>query len=121
MKAKQRVLVVILVLGVLLGQGVRWSMGQDDKQLILPVEAAASAMEHASLDRHCDLVHVNTAGIAELQTLPGIGVVYAERIIMSRREQPFHEPEDLLRVSGIGPKRLEGLIDLVCFYLPGGE
>jgi len=30
---------------------------------------------------------------------------------------PFTGLEDLLRVKGIGPKRLEGLKDLICFYL----
>ena len=54
------------------------------------------------------LIDVNTAEWDELVQLPGIGPTYASRIIESRRnEGPFTCPEDLLRVHGIGPKRLE--------------
>ena len=86
-----------------------------------PFDSAVLAQELDVQNRHCDLVHVNTAGIAELQTLPGIGPVYAERITIARRDQPFTKPEDLLRVPGIGPKRLDALVDLICFYVPDGE
>ena len=37
--------------------------------------------------------------------------------MIERREKPFQEPRDLLRVSGIGEKRLAKLIDLICFYM----
>ncbi len=60
------------------------------------------------------LVNVNTAGKEELATLPGIGESLAERIIQEREENgPFAQVEDLLRVSGIGEKKLEELRDYV--------
>ena len=62
------------------------------------------------------LVHVNTAGMAELQSLPGIGPVLAERIMIARRDKPFSEIKDLLRVPGIGEKRLAQMAELVCLY-----
>src|SRR5690606_18493626 len=53
-------------------------------------------------------VAVNRATAAELQRLPGIGPVLADRIIAYRREHgPFTTVDDLLGVSGIGPKVLE--------------
>lgn len=53
-------------------------------------------------------VDINTAEWNELIQLPGIGPEYAARILESRRDAgPFTRPEDLLRVHGIGPKRLE--------------
>ena len=53
-------------------------------------------------------VRVNQAGPDELQRLPGIGPVLAERIVAYRqRNGPFTSVEDLLGVSGIGPKLLE--------------
>lgn len=56
------------------------------------------------------LVAVNRAGPEELQRLPGIGPVLAERIVAYRRRNgPFQAVEDLLGVSGIGPKVLEQL------------
>ncbi len=51
-------------------------------------------------------VDVNTASERLLTTLPGIGPVTARRLIEGR---PYHALEDLLRVPGIGPARLEAL------------
>lgn len=54
------------------------------------------------------LVDVNRADWPELAQLPGIGESLAKRIVASRREVgPFREPDDLLRVRGIGPKTLD--------------
>jgi DNA uptake protein ComE-like DNA-binding protein len=41
--------------------------------------------------------------------LPGVGEATAERIIAERTKQPFTTPDDLLRVQGIGKKKLEQL------------
>lgn len=49
-------------------------------------------------------VDVNTASLAQLDTLTGIGPVYAQRIIDGR---PYSSVDDLLRVSGIGPVTLQ--------------
>jgi competence protein ComEA len=51
-------------------------------------------------------VDVNTASERLLTTLPGVGPATAARIIAAR---PFHRIDDLLRVRGIGPRRLEAL------------
>ena len=55
-------------------------------------------------------VDLNTADWPELIQLPGIGPTLAERIVESRRtDGPFLDHDDLTRVSGIGPKKLEGV------------
>lgn len=50
------------------------------------------------------LININTASSAELQAIPGIGPVLAERIVTHRGRGPFRRPEDLMAVRGIGPK-----------------
>ena len=56
------------------------------------------------------VVELNEATFEELQSLPGIGPKLAELILANR---PYQKVEDLLRVSGIGPKKLERLRELV--------
>ena len=59
-------------------------------------------------------VNINTATAEELDVLPGIGPALAGRIIAYREEHgPFTAPEDLLAVSGIGEKVLDGLRDQI--------
>ena len=53
-------------------------------------------------------ININTAGVAELDKLSGVGPALAERIIQYRTEHgPFAKPEDLENVSGIGVKTFE--------------
>jgi competence protein ComEA len=61
------------------------------------------------------LVNVNSAGAAELETLPGIGPATAAAIIDEREQNgPFATVDDLIRVTGIGEKKLAAIRDLVC-------
>lgn len=59
-------------------------------------------------------VNINTASVAELETLPGIGEVIAQRIVDYRTQHgPFRSVRDLLKVEGIGQKKFESLQDHV--------
>jgi competence protein ComEA len=60
------------------------------------------------------LVNVNSAIATELEELPGIGEVIAQRIIDYRTENgPFATVDELLDVSGIGDAILESIRELV--------
>jgi competence ComEA-like helix-hairpin-helix protein len=50
------------------------------------------------------VVNINTAGIAELTMLPGIGPSKAQAIMDYRKDHPFQKPDDLKDVRGIGDK-----------------
>jgi len=59
-------------------------------------------------------VNLNTADVAELDTLPKVGPVLAQRIVDWRKEHgPFKSVEELDGVDGVGPKMLEALLPLV--------
>lgn len=61
-------------------------------------------------------VRVNYANATELQRLTRVGPVMAQRIIDDRqRNGIFTRPEDMLRVSGIGPAFLEANFHLLAF------
>lgn len=54
-------------------------------------------------------IDINTADWPEIALLPGIGETLARRIVHWRRHQgPFASYDDLLRVSGVGPRKLAG-------------
>ena len=53
-------------------------------------------------------INLNTATSEELQLVPGIGPVTAEKILQMRKSYgAFKSVDDLRAVRGIGPKRLE--------------
>ena len=57
-------------------------------------------------------ININTADVSDLELLPGIGPSLAQKIIEFRQENgPFETIDDLLDVSGIGPSKLEEIID----------
>jgi len=75
-----------------------------------PTGPTRTSKKPAVVDR---LIDLNTASVAELDTLPGIGPVLAARIVAEREKKPFTKVEDLRRVSGIGPKKFEAIRPLV--------
>ena len=66
-----------------------------------------------------NLVNLNTAGLEELDGLPGIGPARAQAILDWRGEHgPFRYVEELVYVEGIGEGILAGLMDLVTVEAP---
>jgi competence ComEA-like helix-hairpin-helix protein len=53
-------------------------------------------------------ININTANSEELQQVPGIGPVTAEKILQMRKSYgAFKSVDDLLSIKGLGKKRLE--------------
>lgn len=85
---------------------------------VAPVEgdgSAGAAGEGTQSTATGQAVNINTAGLAELDALPGVGPATAQAIIDDREANgPFTAPEDLMRVSGIGEKKFEKLKSSIC-------
>lgn len=60
------------------------------------------------------LIDINSASGAELETLPGIGTVFAKNIVDYRLENgPFLTIEEIQKVTGIGPQTYEKIKNLI--------
>ena len=60
------------------------------------------------------VVNINTAGAEELEALPGIGEVLAQRIVEYRRlNGPFSSVDELEEVDRIGPVTVDRIRDCV--------
>lgn len=69
-------------------------------------DPGAGRVEAMALGRR---LRLNSASIAELETLPGIGPALARRIVEGR---PFRSLADVDRVRGIGPAKLRAIAPL---------
>jgi len=77
------------------------------------IEPTPPPVEHKSPPKEC--LNINTATAEELEKLPGIGKVMAERIVSYRQKQgPYARPEDIIIIDGIGEKKYRAIADLIC-------
>ena len=114
---------VVLAAALVMGLGIRWyqirqPLPQVDPSLTKRFQAVADSLNALSgqsrltrTDRQPlnekQRININEAEKEELMRLPGIGATIAERILKSRQDRgPFRTERDLLRVPGIGPKKL---------------
>ncbi|WP_438829937.1 helix-hairpin-helix domain-containing protein [Actinoplanes friuliensis] len=80
----------------------------------LPPGAAGPAAPAGPGQPGAGPVNLNTATLADLDTLPGVGPVLAQRILDARDAQGgFKAVADLRKVQGIGTSRFDQLKDLV--------
>jgi competence protein ComEA len=64
-------------------------------------------------------VNLNSASAEELARLPGVGPAKAQAIIEHRKGEPFHKPDDLRKVKGIGDKLYDRVKDQITVGEPG--
>ncbi|HZX11098.1 MAG TPA: helix-hairpin-helix domain-containing protein [Acidobacteriota bacterium] len=76
--------------------------------------SAVSVQGGLTPDLEANKININTASQAELQKLPRIGEVVAQRIIEFREKNgKFKKIEELMKVRGIGEKTFDNLKDLI--------
>jgi competence protein ComEA len=89
----------------------------DGEQVVVPRRGptgAAPGSGSAAPDGPATPVQLSTATLEELDSLPGVGPVTAQKILDYREKHgAFQSVDELDAVPGIGPKRLEQLRDLV--------
>jgi len=86
----------------------------DGTQVVVPARAAAGAAAAAGSAAPAGPVHLNTATLEQLDALPGVGPVTAQKILDYRQQHgAFASVDELDAIPGIGPARLDQLRGLV--------
>jgi len=91
----------------------------DGQQVVVPVRTARGlqapgASTAGASGGPVGRVHLNSATLEELDTLPGVGPVTAQKILDYRTKKgAFGSLDELDAVPGIGPTRLEQLRELL--------
>ena len=86
----------------------------DGEQVVVPAKGATGAAAPAGASPTSGPVSLSTATAEQLDALPGVGPVTAQKILDYRTKHgAFHSVDELDAVPGIGPARLDQLRDLV--------
>lgn len=81
------------------------------KKVITGTNASAGTASVGSQQKQAGLININTASITELDSLPGVGEVTAQRIIEYRQQHSFTRIEDIMQVKGIGEAKFNKMKD----------
>ena len=76
---------------------------------------AKASTQNDNAQKTSRVININTASSAELESLPGVGPAIAARIVAERNRKPFTSIQDIDRVNGIGPKKLQQIAPHITF------
>ena len=86
----------------------------DGEQVVVPRRGVAAAGAGSGSAGAAAPVQLSTATLEQLDSLPGVGPVTAQKILDYRQKHgAFQSVDELDAVPGIGPKRLDQLHELV--------
>jgi competence protein ComEA len=85
----------------------------DGQQVLVPSTAPVGSPGGTGTTGTAVKVSLSSATLEQLDALPGIGPVTAQKILDYRTTHPLRSADDLDAVPGIGPARVEQLRDLV--------
>ena len=115
----------VYLLVILILSGAAWNWYQQ-KQIAASIELITSSNTATNADIEATddeeipfIVDINTASEKVLQSLPSIGPVLAQRIVVYREKYgPFNSVDDIVKVPGIGEKRLKNLRERITVTMP---
>jgi competence protein ComEA len=86
----------------------------DGEQIVVPRRGVGGVVAPSGGGAAAGPVHLNSATLEQLDGLPGVGPVTAQKILDYRQQHgAFGSVDELDAISGIGPARLATLRDLV--------
>jgi len=86
----------------------------DGEQIVVPRRGVGGALAAPGGGVATGPVHLNSATLEQLDALPGVGPVTAQKILDYRQQHgAFGSVDELDAIAGIGPARLETLRGLV--------
>jgi len=96
--------------------GYKYTKTFDTSNVKVEASTPVVELENSKVETEMSIININEADSERLQKLPGIGPVLAENIISFRDSTGrFSSADDLLRVNGIGRKKLSKITERIEF------